>query len=250
MSLLPVSVVVIAKNEEDNMADCLGSVKGWADEIVVVDDESTDRTIEITQQYTDKILHRKMDIEGVHRNWAMAQARNEWVLCIDADEYLTEELKQEIAAVLPNTEFSAFSMPLRTYIGDYWVKHSGWYPASKMRMFKKSCVKYEEVEVHPRIFLKGKEGRLTKDIVHKGYPDFAHFMASLNRQTTLEAVKWIKTGRHMSFGKAFWRTIDRFPRIFFRKKGYKDGFIGFMIAFFASLYQVASYLKYLEMKKL
>jgi len=113
----------------------------------------------------------------------------------------------------------------------------------------KSKFKYEEVEVHPRVFLDGKGAKLTKDIVHKGYPDFEHFLASLNRQTTLEAKKWIETGREMSLGRAIWRTIDRFPRSYIRKRGYKDGFIGFMIGFFASLYQIMSYAKYWQMKR-
>ncbi len=246
---VPLSVVVITKNEEANIGACLGSVHGWADEIVVVDDESTDSTVELARQYTDRIFRRKMENEGIHRNWAYAQARNEWVLSLDADEYVSGELREEIRGVLQSTSCHAFSIPLRNYIGDYWVKHSGWYPAGKLRLFMKSRFKYEEVEVHPRVFLDGETGHLTKDIVHKGYPDFEHFLASLNRQTTLEARKWIQTGRCMSLGKAVWRTLDRFPRVWIGKKGYKDGFIGFMIAFFASLYQIMSYAKYWEMKK-
>src|SRR3989338_6137165 len=113
----------------------------------------------------------------------------------------------------------------------------------------KSRFKYEEVEVHPKVFLDGETGHLTKDIVHKGYPYFEHFLGSLNRQTTLEARKWIQTGRNMSLGRAIWRTMDRFPRSYIRKKGYKDGFIWFMIAFFASLYQIMSYAKYWQMTK-
>ncbi len=245
----PLSVVVIAKNEEKNIDECLRSVHGWADEIVIVDDESSDRTVELAKKYTDRIFHRKMEIEGVHRNWAYAQARNEWVLSLDADEHLSEELKEEIRQVLKDTKFYAFSIPLRNYIGSYWVRHSGWYPAGKLRLFMKSRFKYEEVGVHPRVFVDGQTGHLTKDIVHKGYPDFEHFLASLNRQTTLEAEKWIQTGRQMSLGRAVWRTLDRFPRSFIRKQGYKDGFIGFMIAFFASLYQIISYAKYWEMKR-
>ena len=246
---IPLSVVIITKNEEVNIDKCLSSVYGWADEIVIVDDESQDRTVELAQKYTNKILHRRMDNEGTHRNWAYAQAKNEWVLSLDADEYVSEELKQEISQTLLTTQFNAFSIPLKNYIGTYWVQHSGWYPAGKLRLFQKSRFKYEEVEVHPKVFLDGDTGHLTKDIVHKGYPDFEHFLASLNRQTTLEARKWIQTGRKMSLGKAVWRTIDRFPRSFIGKKGYKDGFIGFMIAFFASLYQIISYAKYWQMKK-
>jgi len=246
---IPLSAVVLTKNEEDNIDRCLGSVYGWADEIIVIDDESTDRTVELAEKYTKKIFHKPMKNEGAHRNWAYAQARNEWVLSLDADENVTDGLKEEISRLIPDTDFEAFSIPIKTYIGDYWVQHSGWYPANKLRMFMKSRQKYEEVEVHPRVMNSIKTGSLTNDIIHKGYPDFAHFLSSVNRQTTLEARKWIATNRKMSFGKAFWRTIDRFPRTFIGKAGYKDGVIGFMIAFFASLYQIMSYAKYWQMKK-
>jgi len=249
MGKLPLSVVVITKNEENNIADCLKSVFGWADELIVVDDESRDRTVEIAREFTDKILHRRMDNEGMHRNWAYGQASHEWVLSLDADEIVSPELREEISQIIDTNQYHAFSIPLRNYIGSYWVQHSGWYPAGKLRLFMKSRFKYEEVPVHPKVFLDGNTGHLTKDIIHKGYPDFEHFLASLNRQTTLEAQKWIQTGRQMSLGRAVWRTLDRFPRIYFGKKGYKDGFIGFMIAFFASLYQVMSYAKYREMKR-
>ncbi len=245
----PVSVVVITKNEENNIDECLSSVSKWADEIIIVDDESRDKTVNLAQKYTDRIFHRRMDNEGTHRNWAYAQAKNEWVLSLDADEMASDELKTEITTAIQDPKFSGYSIPLKNYIGTYWVKHAGWYPAGKLRLFKKSRFKYEEVEVHPRVYLDGETGHLTKDIVHKGYPDFEHFLASLNRQTTLEARKWIHTNRHMSLGKAVWRTIDRFPRSFIGKKGYKDGFIGFMVAFFASLYQIMSYAKYWEMKR-
>lgn len=246
MKKLPLAVVVLTKNEEDNIEPCLKSVRDWADEVIVVDDESTDNTVSIAEKYADKIFHKKMENEGSHRNWAYAQAKNEWVLSLDADEIASDELRQELLDTLPDTQYHAFSIPLRNYIGNYWVRHGGWYPAGKLRLFMKSRFKYEEVGVHPKVFLDGDTGHLTKDIIHKGYPDFEHFLASLNRQTTLEAQKWIETGRKMSRGRAIWRALDRFPRSFIGKKGYKDGFVGFMIAFFASLYQVMSYAKYWE----
>ena len=249
MARVPVSVVVLTKNEERNIDDCLGSVFDWADEIVIIDDESTDKTVSLAQKYASKIFHRRMDNEGTHRNWAYAQAGNEWVLSLDADEYATEELKAEITEAIKNPAFQAYDIPLRNFIGSYQVRYSGWYPANKLRLFHKSRFKYEEVEVHPRVFLDGKCGHLTKDIVHKGYPDFEHFLASLNRQTTLEARKWIHTGRKMTLGKAAWRTLDRFFRSLIGKRAYKDGFIGFMIAVFASFYQLMSYAKYWQMKR-
>ena len=242
-------MVIIARNEEDNMDACLSSVKGWADEIVVVDDRSTDRTVEIAKKYTDKVLHRQMDNEGIHRNWSAAQAKNEWVLYLDADERVTPELQEEIDSVLPATTHVAFAIPFRTYIGTYWVNHSGWYPGSKTRLVRKSNFKYEEVAVHPRVFHDGTCGHFQKDIIHYGYPDLAHFFASLNRQTTLEAQKWVNDKRDMPMWKGFWRTIDRFFRSYIGKGGWKGGFMGFVIALFASLYQIMSYMKYYEIIK-
>ena len=157
--------------------------------------------------------------------------------------------EDEIDKILADTDCVYFSIPLRNFIGNYWVRYGGWYPAGKARLFQKGKFRYEEVEVHPRAFSDGGCGHLKSDIIHKGYPDFEHFLNSVNRQTTLEARKWINTNRKMSLGKALWRTTDRFFRIFIRKKGYKDGLVGFMVALFASLYQILSYAKYCQMKK-
>lgn len=246
---IPVSVVIIAKNEEANMDDCLGSVAGWADEVVVVDDQSTDQTREISKKYTDKIFIRKMDIEGRHRNWAYAQAKNKWVLSLDADETVTPELKEEISKAILSDQFAAYSIPLRNYIGKYWVRHGGWYPAAKVRLFQNKKFKYEEVEVHPRANIDGECGHLKSDIIHKGYPDIEHFLSSVNRQSTLEAVKWINTKRKMTLGHMLWRALDRFFRRYIRKSSYKDGMYGFVIAYFDTLYQILSYIKYREMTR-
>ena len=117
------SVVVLTKNEEKRIAKTLDSVQ-WADEIIVVDDESTDRTRDIVGTYTERIFVRKMDVEGTHRNWAYAQAKNIWVLSIDADEVVTDELRKEITALLSGSpQENGFTVPRRNYIGNYWVKH-------------------------------------------------------------------------------------------------------------------------------
>ncbi|HSV43302.1 MAG TPA: glycosyltransferase family 2 protein [Candidatus Bathyarchaeia archaeon] len=246
---IPLSVVVVAKNEEANIDECLGSVFGWAGEIVVVDDESTDRTAALTRKYTDKIYHRKMDVEGTHRNWAYAQASNEWVLSLDADERLTQELRDEISAVLVEPEYQLYTIPRRNYIGDYWVRYGGQYPSAQLRLFRKECFRYEETYVHPRVFLTGTTGHLKSDLLHYSYRDFGHFLQKLNAQTTMEARKWVEDKRKATFGKSLWRSIDRFFRGYVRKQGYKDGFIGFMVAYFSSIYQVISYAKYWQMKQ-
>ena len=246
---IPLSVVIAAKNEEDNIGECLKSVKEWADELIVIDDESTDKTAIIAAGIADKVVVKKMEVEGTHRNYAYNLARNEWVLSLDADETVTEELKREISGELAKDDkYAAYSVPLRNYIGNYWVKYGGWYPAAKVRLFMKSKFKYEDAGVHPKIFLDGECGHLKRDIIHKGYPDIAHFLGSLNYQTTKEAEKWADDKRKRSLFRALRKTVDRFFRAYVLKKGFRDGFIGLVTAVFAGLYQFLSYAKYRQLK--
>jgi glycosyltransferase involved in cell wall biosynthesis len=243
----PLSVVVLTKNNQEHIGRCLDSVQ-WADEIIVVDDESTDQTPEIAKKYTDKIFVRKMIVEGRHRNWAYAQCRNTWVLSLDSDEVVSPELKEEIERILAsNPKENGFTIPRRNYIGDYWVRYGGWYPAAQLKLFKKGKFKFEEVEIHGRAFMDEPCGHLKADIIHYTYRDFDEFLTKLNRQTTLEAQKWFRQNKPMRLGRFIYRTIDRFLRTYIWRKGYKDGFIGFVLAFYASLYQFISYLKYREL---
>ncbi|MDP2981362.1 MAG: glycosyltransferase family 2 protein [Candidatus Omnitrophota bacterium] len=246
--MMKLSVVTIAKNEEANIAACINSAKGWADEHIVVDDFSSDRTVEIAKANGAIVFQRHMDIEGVHRNWAYERAKNEWVLSLDADEEVTQELKDEISRAIQSDEYVVYNIPLRTYIGNYWVQYGGWYPGGKDRLFKKTKFRYEETGVHPRVFYDGKCGHLKSDIIHKGYEDFAELFRGLNGQTTLEAQKWFNEGRKVGVGLMLWKATDRFFRAYIAKKGYKDGVVGFVVAANGALYQIFSYAKYWELQ--
>ncbi|RKY39575.1 MAG: glycosyltransferase family 2 protein [Candidatus Omnitrophota bacterium] len=246
----PLSVVVIARDEERDLEECLKSAR-WANEIiVVVDERSKDRTEEIARALADKVFIRKMKNEGEHRNWAYAQARNEWVLSLDADERITEELREEICQRLKKGEkrFSGFAIPRKNFLGDYWIKFGGEYPAGQLKLFKKDLCRLEEVEVHPRIFLQGEWTCLSSPLLHYSSRDISDFIHKFNSQTTLEAEKWWRTNREVCLFHILRRAIDRFFRKYVYKKGYKDGFIGFFLALFAGLYQIVSFAKYIEKK--
>ena len=252
------SVVILAKNEEERIKECIHSVSGWADEIIVVYDESTDATRGLARNLGAGVVIKKMDIEGKHRNWAYSQAKNKWVFSLDADERVTEGLKQEITELFSSTpECMAYTIPRRNFIGDYWIQWGGLYPAAQIKLFRKDKFKWEEVDVHPVSFLDGKCGHLRGDLTHYTYRNWADFLKKLNNQTTLEAKKWYrvllsepkKAKYKMNLLHALWRTSDRFIRAFFAKRGYRDGFIGFMVACFSSLYQIVSYAKYREFVK-
>ena len=135
---IPISIVVIAKNEERNIPSCLESVK-WAKEIVLVDGESSDRTVTIAKNYTDKVITRKMDIEGRHRNFAYAQATQEWILSLDADERVSPELALELKEIVTKDDHlvSAYAVPIKTFIGKRWIREAGYYPARKLRIHRK-----------------------------------------------------------------------------------------------------------------
>jgi glycosyltransferase involved in cell wall biosynthesis len=247
MEKVPISVVVITKNEEHNIADCLESVS-WANEIVIVDDNSADRTVELAKIYTDKIFSRKMDIEGRHRNYAYSMASNNWVLSLDADERVAPELAEELRRIFANPiKDIVFAIPIKTYIGKRWIQHGGWYPASKVRLLDKRTVRYEEKGVHPRIIYHGSCGHLKGDIIHYSYRNFHEFFQTLNNQTTAEARKWFEEKRRVGFLKAYRKFLSRFLRYYFIEQGFRDGLIGFMAAWGGGFYQIMTYVKYWEM---
>ncbi|MBI3318193.1 MAG: glycosyltransferase, partial [Candidatus Omnitrophica bacterium] len=245
---LDLSVVVITKNEAGRLAECLDSAR-WAGEIVVVDDESTDETLSVAGRYTDRLIRRKMDVEGRHRNFAYAQARHEWVFSLDADERFTPELQSEIIGLLQgNPPCDGYTVPRKNHLGRHWIRHGGWYPSRQLKLFRKEKFRYEESEVHPRAFMNSPCGELSGDLIHHSYRDLGDFLAKMNRQSTLEAQKWIRDARPMGLGKALFRSIDRFVRTLLFKKGYKDGFVGYLVAVYAGLYQLLSFAKYWHRK--
>jgi glycosyltransferase involved in cell wall biosynthesis len=238
---------MIARNEEKDIGKALASVTGWVDEIIVVDDNSTDRTAEIAGR-SATVFTRKMDNEGRHRNWAYAKARNEWVLSLDADEEVSPWLKDEIIALFGGEHtFAGYTIPRHNHVGAYWVRYGGEYPSAQLRLFKRDLFKFEEVGVHPRALLKGPCGHLKGDIFHYCWEDIADVFSRMNNQSTLEAQKWIQTGRTMWAFHAFWRAADRFVRKYIMKKGYRDGVIGFALAYKESVYQLVSWAKHREM---
>ncbi len=245
----PLSVVICARNEERRLEACLRSV-AWADEIVLVDDGSTDRTVEIARKYTDRIVARRLDVEGVHRNAAYAFALHEWVLSLDADERVTSELRAELSALLSSAPACvAYAIPIRSYIGSTWIRSAGYYPAEKVRLFKRSKFRYEESEVHPRIFVDGPVGKLKGDVLHYSWKDFSDFVAKLNNQTTLEARKWAREGRRVSLGTVLRKCLTRFWKAYVQKGGFREGVLGFMFSFFHCLYQILAFAKCWEITR-
>jgi glycosyltransferase involved in cell wall biosynthesis len=244
----PLSVVTMTRNVEAKLTDCLESVK-WCDDIVIVDDFSKDSTLDIARRYTDNIHQRKWDNEGIQRNFAYSKAKNEYVLSLDSDERVTPELKEDLIKLLnEGFEYNGYNIPHRNYIGDYWIRHGGWYPNKKLKLFKKSLFRYAEEEYHPPAIMEGERKDLNGEIIHYAYKDFSDMVRKIDHQTSFESRKWLRDKRKMSLARAIRKSADRFFKAFFLKQGFKDGFRGFMLALLGGFYQILSYAKYMELQ--
>lgn len=243
-----VSVVIIAKNEEDNIADSLESVR-WADEIVVVDDESIDKTVEICESYGAKVFKKKLINEGEHRNWAYEKAGNEWILSLDADERVTEELAAEIQETVKTDNYDVYNIWFNSYFGKKLIKYGDYGVASRARLFRKGFFYYKEGSVHPEAVVKGRRAVLKGRIDHFGYKDISDYIVSFNRYTTRAAFDKLQKCERFNWFTVCRRSLHRAWKSYFYKKGYKDGFIGGVFAVFAGLHIFISYAKYKEMMK-
>jgi glycosyltransferase involved in cell wall biosynthesis len=247
---IPISVVVITKNEAGRIEECLQSA-AWAAEIIVLDDFSSDNTVGLAQKFTEKVFQRKMDIEGKHRNHAYSLASHEWVFSLDADERITPELREEITALIKNSPVcNGYTVPRKNFMGKTWVRYGGMYPSAQLRLFRKDKFRYdEEAEVHPQAYMPDPRGALKHDILHYTYRDFTDAINKLDRQTDLEARKWFREKRKISALGTLRKMADRFCRSYFSKQGHKDGVIGLFLAVNSAMYQFLSYAKTWEMRK-
>ena len=209
---MTLSVVVITKNEETNIARCLESVK-WADEIVVVDSRSTDRTVEIAGQYGAKIYTPEWRGYGPAKKEGVNRATGEWILSIDADEVVSPELAEEIGNVMKNgTNYAGFLMPRKTSFLGRWILHCGWYPDMLLRLFRKSKGNFNEAVVHEKVELNGETGSLNGHLLHYCYPDMDLYLNKFNLYTTLGAQEAHRLGK-----KAGWTDIVIRPPVSFVK---------------------------------
>ena len=241
------SVVVITKNEENNVRECLDSVS-WADEIVVVDAGSSDRTIDIVKEYTNKVYSRPWDGYGAAKNYGLTQCSGEWVLSIDADERVTPELRVEILENLgiDNQKISAFSMPRRANFLGKWIYHCGWYPGRITRIFRRSKGRFTEEKVHERLEIEGLIIPLKSDLLHYTDPDLKNYFNKFNKYTSLAAEELMDRGKKYSLVKLIVNPMWIFFRMYILKRGFLDGIPGFILCVLSANYVFTKYAKLWE----
>jgi len=224
------SVAIITLNEEGNLPDCLASV-AFADEIIVVDGGSTDRTREVASEAGARVIE-SADWQGfgVQKNRALDACSAEWVLSIDADERVPAKLRDEILLAISHAAFDVYEMPRRSYYCGRFMRHSGWWPDHVRRLFRRGAARFSTAPVHESLQTEQPVGRLQNPIEHWSFRTMEQVLDKVNRYSSLSAPVVVARGRRPTLATAIVHGAAAFFRTYFLKRGFLDGAHGFMLA--------------------
>lgn len=241
--------LVVAHNEEAQLADCLEALR-FVDELVVVLDRCTDNSKAIAERFGARLIEGAWELEGPRRNSGISACHPGWVLEVDADERVTPELAGEIRATIAGAPYGHFLIPFDNYVGDRLVKYgwgASWGVSATVRLFATNpdgaAKRWGDQYVHPKVELHGKAGRLRNAMVHYVDRDISDMLHRLDRYTSARAKDLRSSGELGTFGRNVRRMFSRFWKCYVVRRGYREGPYGFLIALMAALFPIVSYLK-------
>lgn len=247
-----ISAALATYNEEENILDCIESLKQFAQEIVVVDGSSEDRTVQIAEKSGAKVIKTSnKPMFHINKNMAIDNCKGDWIFLIDADERVSKELSNEIKeTVSKNPAESGFWVPRANWFLGGFLKKGGAYPDSVIRLFKRHKGRLPELSVHEQVKIDGKVGSLKCDILHYADPNFSRYLMRADRYTQETAKNIAQKNPGKSTATLLYYSLLKptfiFLKIYFRHKGYKDGFRGFIWAFFSAFHYFFAYVKYFK----
>jgi glycosyltransferase involved in cell wall biosynthesis len=225
-----ISVTIVAWNEEERLRACLESI-AWADEIIVIDAESADKTVQVAREFTDKIWVRPWPGFAAQKNFALEQATGHWILSLDADERVTPELQERIRQIARADGFAdGYSLPRRNLFWGAWVRHGGLYPDYQLRFFRRGAGQFVDSAVHESVVVKGRVERVAEPLLHHSYRGLDDFVTRSNRYSTLAAAELIKRGGRIRLADLALRPLGRFVSMYLLRRGFLDGWRGFVLA--------------------
>jgi glycosyltransferase involved in cell wall biosynthesis len=240
------SVVIVTLNEEARIRTCLESV-AWADEIVVVDAESPDKTAQVARELADRVFVRPWPGFAAQKNFALAQATGDWILSLDADETVSLALREDIERVLrADGPCVGYAIPRRNVFWGEWVRHGGLYPDWQVRLFRRGRGVFSERAVHESVAIEGTVGRLAGYLEHRSYRDVEDFLARANTYSSLAAREWTAGGRRARISDLVTRPLGRFLSMYVVRAGFLDGWRGFLLAVLYAYYVFMRSAKALE----
>jgi glycosyltransferase involved in cell wall biosynthesis len=245
------SVIVITRNEERNIEACLESV-AWADDIVVLDSQSTDRTVELALTRTPKVHVVEWKGYAGTKQAALALTVHEWVLWLDADERVTTELAAEIRSVVasPPEGIAGYEVGRRAFFIGKWIKHCGWYPGYVVRLFRKTRGSFSASRVHEGLVLSGSSGRLRGDLLHFTDETLYHYFEKFNRYTTLAAEEILARGGSFSLYDLIVRPPFLFVKMYLLRGGFLDGLHGLVLSLASAAYVFCKYAKCWDLERM
>jgi glycosyltransferase involved in cell wall biosynthesis len=240
------TVTVITRNESSNIAACLESV-AWADEIIIVDAQSTDDTVAIARRMATRVEVCDWPGYGAQKNLAASLASNDWVLSLDADERVSGELAHEIRGVLGGEPAAAgYRMPRVSYYLGRWLRSTDWYPDFQLRLYDRRKGSWNERKVHESVVLSGTTGVLRRELLHYPYRNISHHVQTIDRYTTLAAEDWLAAGRRTTALQVVLHTEFAFLRNYVLKGGFRDGSAGLIVSMLNSYYVFLKFAKLWE----
>jgi glycosyltransferase involved in cell wall biosynthesis len=224
------SVTVITLNEAHRLRRCLESI-AWADELVVVDAESQDKTVQVAREFTDRVVVRPWAGFAAQKNFALDQCTGEWILSLDADEEAAPELRAEIMTTIAGARAcDGYAVRRRNIFLDRWIRHGGLYPDWQVRLFRRGRGRFEARAVHESVSVAGSLGRLSGHLVHRSYEGVSDFVERANRYSSLAAEQMIREGRRVRAGELVAKPLGRFLSMYLLRRGVLDGRRGLLLA--------------------
>lgn len=238
-----ITAIIITKNEAEHIARCLASLH-WVDEIIVLDSGSTDTTVEICKTYTAQVVQTDWPGFGLQKQRALELAHGDWIISLDADEYISAELQLEISEVLANPKYDAYLIPrLSSYCGKQ-IHHCGWWPDHVLRLFKREQGRFTPHVVHETVQVSGSVGTLVHPILHEAFVNFEEVLFKVNSYSSLGAEMLYSKGERASVSKALLKGVWSFFKTYILRLGWLDGQRGLLLAISNA---EGTYYKYLKL---
>ncbi len=241
------SVIIITLNEEQNIRDCLESVK-WADEIIVMDSHSQDETQNIAREFTDKVFDVDWKGYAATKNVALSYTTCDWVLWLDADERVTQELAERIQQILnlDDDAINGYEVPRKAFFLGRWIRHCGWYPGFVLRLVRQEKARFDENYVHEGFIFSEIPARLEEPLIHFTDRNIEHYFNKYNRYTSLAVRDMLGNGKSFRLVDLLFRPAFAFLKMYILNGGFLDGLQGFILCVFSANYVFTKYAKLWE----
>lgn len=247
--MLKISAIIITYNEEKNISRCIESIREIVDEIIIVDSFSTDKTEEISRRYNVKFIKREFKGYSDQKNYAMTQAENDLILSLDADEAVSNKLKDRLEEEVLESPYDAYYINRLTNYCGKWIKHSGWYPDKKLRLYNRKACKWNSNKVHENIeFPKNiKTKKLKGNILHYSFSNISEHIKQIDKFSQIKAEELKENGEKTNLFIMVFKPVLKFFINYFLKLGFMDGFYGYIVCRNSAF---AYFLRYAKLKSL